>query len=320
MTETAPRSPQMSYHTDRWLPVWLREKLATPVRAGAGAHQWIFTCTKALKNFMPADEILPLMLAAGSGIDRDITREVQEALRYARCADDDYAPDERMAEAAIHPVFPKASAEVLSRIQRADLREAARISPVRLPDAETAIDCLFPGDPLLCLGTAPWSCAVRSRSEWRGRISNHPFIVPSEMTAKTALNMNGKESARCYGNTGPKIYQVVEFDEKVSDGSFEHQLGRIYRLSEILPVAMILHSGGKSLHAWFPVWELTQKEQLDFFSAACILGADPATWVRCQLVRVPGGRRDSDTVQICFYLDPDACLSASAQNTQHAGI
>ena len=298
----------MTFHTDRWIPVWLREALSSPPTAGKGAHQWIFSCSKALKNYMPDDEIMTLMLAAGAGIGRDITREISEAVTNARCADDDFAtPEDRTVESGMRPVFPEKSPEVISRIPQMSLQHLAAQSPMRSVGAETAISTLFPGDPLLCLGTAPWSCAVRRRSQWAGRIAQHPYMVPAEMTAETGANLRGVVSARCYGNTGPRMYQVIEFDDALQEGSLERQAGRIARLSEMLPVAMVLHSGGKSLHAWFPVWSLTQKEQVDFFSAACILGADPVTWVRCQLVRIPGGTHASGATQTCYYLDPDVC-------------
>ena len=42
---------------------------------------------------------------------------------------------------------------------------------------------------------------------------------------------------------------------------------------------------------------------LKFFRYALSLGADPATWTRCQFVRMPDGRRDNAKRQTVFFLN-----------------
>ena len=290
--------------TDRYIPPWLRELLLAKPQKGGGLHQWVFRCVKALKSYMPESEIPALMEEVSQGADRDLTREIGQALKYSRGYGDDVpvTPEND----GPRPVFPARAEPLLAACHPVGLDRLEEMSPMKFPGVEESIDMLFPGNPLLCFATAPWSCAVRERNRWRGRVGQHPFMVPSAMTAFTGMNKSGRESARCLGNTGPKMYQVVEFDEKLAPGSLEQQAGRIMRLAKILRPAVILHSGGKSLHAWFPVWHLDGESQVQFFGAACLLGADPATWLRCQLVRVPGSLRSAGVVQKCLYIDPDA--------------
>ncbi|MDG2285845.1 MAG: hypothetical protein P8N43_09990, partial [Alphaproteobacteria bacterium] len=50
-------------------------------------------------------------------------------------------------------------------------------------------------------------------------------------------------------------------------------------------------SGGKSLHAWFFVEDMSYQDLIRLFSVACMLEADPKTWDVCGWVRMPGGNR-----------------------------
>jgi hypothetical protein len=46
-----------------------------------------------------------------------------------------------------------------------------------------------------------------------------------------------------------------------------------------------------------------------FFRRCVSLGADPATWTRCQLVRLPGGTRSDGTRQQVLYINPARVLA-----------
>jgi hypothetical protein len=66
----------------------------------------------------------------------------------------------------------------------------------------------------------------------------------------------------------------------------------------------VCHSGGKSLHAWFRVLEHNQAEQKNFMRYAVSKGADRATWLKSQLVRIADGRRNNGARQTSYYFDP----------------
>ena len=109
---------------------------------------------------------------------------------------------------------------------------------------------------------------------------------------------------RCLANTGPRHYLVVEFDQ----GSFDQHAALLWHLRKFAPLMICVHSGGKSLHGWFFVADESEPVIEEFFRYAVSLGADPATWTRCQLVRMPDGQRDNGKRQRVVFFDPEgAC-------------
>ena len=72
------------------------------------------------------------------------------------------------------------------------------------------------------------------------------------------------------------------------------------------PLALVVHSGGKSLHGWFYCHEQPEPALRKFMAYAVSLGADRATWTRSQFVRLPAGQRDTGARQSVFYFDPAA--------------
>jgi hypothetical protein len=68
---------------------------------------------------------------------------------------------------------------------------------------------------------------------------------------------------------------------------------------------MVVDSGGKSLHGWFrahPEESVNQR----FIAYASGLGADPAAKNRCQLYRMPLGKRSTGQLQCVYYFNPEA--------------
>ena len=212
--------------------------------------------------------------------------------------------------------------------------------------ADDVIDVLFPGDPLLCCGQSLESATTRRKSAWRdfGQIQ---FLVPSPMTATSGMNKQERRSARCLDNTGPRRFLVVEFDFKpdveaceaaiakilatgggasakqlndldkaklvaafIEDGGTVQDMcaALIAHISGTVKPTLVVHSGGKSLHTWFYCEGVEETRLRTFMEYAVSLGADPATWTRCQLVRMPGGQRDNGAgpkvLQRIHYYDP----------------
>jgi hypothetical protein len=205
------------------------------------------------------------------------------------------------------PPWPKPDSNLINKITTdgiglADLWEA---SPVRIEDnqsrAEELITALFPGDPLLCVAKEkPADARSAPRSDWQGQLESSALIVPSPMSALVGLTKDGRESPRCLANTGPRRFLVVEFD----NGDLDSQAARIWYLAQVAPLALAVHSGGKSIHGWFPTHNTSETNLRHFMVRAVLIGADPATWTKCQMVRLPEGRRDDGTSQRCFYFNP----------------
>ncbi|HRY49601.1 MAG TPA: hypothetical protein P5186_16250 [Candidatus Paceibacterota bacterium] len=203
--------------------------------------------------------------------------------------------------------WPKPNQDSIEKITAsgfglADLWEE---SPVRIEDnrsrAEELITALFPGDPLLCIAKAkPADAKTAPRSTWIGQLDTSALIVPSPMSALTGKTKDGRESSRCLENTGPRRFLVIEFDQ----GDLDSQAGRIWHLAQLAPLALAVHSGGKSLHGWFPTHGKCETELKRFMARAVMIGADPATWTKCQMVRLPEGQREDGSPQRCFYFNP----------------
>jgi hypothetical protein len=301
-----PASPEARFDATSALPEYLRNMLLDPPKQGTGLHKWIFSCVRCLVRHRTAEEIQRIMHIAGAGTGRDISREIRESLRNAWTGD---GPRPVSASVASHSApengWPARNTAIISALDPVTPSHWAGISPSSLPNASSAVSTLFHPSELLCMASKPFNAKTAKLEEWLPVCDSLPFMVASPMTALTGVNLSGKQSARCIANTGLRRYAVVEFDHD----SPETQLACIKKLAEVLPVTLILHSGGKSYHAWFYVEHLEPKIVVDFLCGAAILGADPAVFVRCQLVRIPGGLREPGVPQPVIYFDPSTLPS-----------
>lgn len=224
--------------------------------------------------------------------------------------------------------WPDKNWELIDSISRKGERVAdfEALSPDRADlDANEAIDLLWPnGNPNLCLAAnGPEDAKTKPKTFWRSLphgFNSYSLTVPSVMTASQGINKDGEYSSRCLGNTGPRGYLVIEFDFVPDEaGAPATPCGEIlarmageekpryapdlcagiaiHMLSRGAPVSMAVFSGTKSIHLWHMVRGASNEALKPFFAEAHALGADPITWTKCQLVRMPGGIR--------FDKDPD---------------
>jgi hypothetical protein len=230
----------------------------------------------------------------------------------------------------IEPAWPEPDLGQIDKIVRngPGLYPLWEHSPVRYDDnsshAEDIIDYLLPGDPLLCVGKTNYLFATRRREAWRGHLGRLPLIVPNPMLAPIGRTQDGRYSEHSLEATARRVYQVIEFDFSPGDDGRETiwapllQSWRcaginiadacasllLHLREQLSTLACVCHSGGKSLHAWFRVFELTEAAQKNFMREAVSLGADRATFTRSQFVRIPDGLRNNGSRQTCYYLDP----------------
>ena len=84
----------------------------------------------------------------------------------------------------------------------------------------------------------------------------------------------------------------------------EVQISIIKHLSQFLPLVLVLHSGGKSFHAWFNGCDASEDRVLAFRRHAATLGADKAVFTKCQMVRMPNQNRENNgNLQELHYFD-----------------
>ena len=288
------------------LPQWARDILSSPPPAGSGFHGWIFRAAKALSRCgRDEHEIRAILETAAAGCGRRVPpREIEDAIKNGILS---AAKRQPYVAAKAWPGIDHAARNLI--LQRgAGLKDLIADSPVKpdeTHDAEWLIDALFPADSLICAGEDNDSAHTRRRDEWRGELGNMQYIVPSPMTATQGTNLQGAISKRCLNNTGPRRFLIIESDH----GTADEQAAVLLHLAATAPLALALHSGGKSIHGWF--YAAGQPEPLlrRFMQRAVRLGADYHTFTRCQLVRMPQGRnRKTGNRQRVLYYAPEVIL------------
>jgi hypothetical protein len=293
------------------LPRFVSDILASPPAHGEGVHKWMFKTARYLHAFRTSEEIDEILRATLHGCGRRIPeREIRAAVIDAHAVA--WVPGEKQS-VIYQSTWPKFSKEKYTLVTSdcdaptaADLWES---SPVRYVEdksyTESIIDYLFPHNPYLCCGYSSTVFESMRRYSWRGELEKQQFIVPTPCIAGTGLTKDGKVSAHCLDNTGPREYLVIEQDA----GNEDQQVAVIVHLSKFLPLCMVLSSGGKSLHAWFNCKgkdDHPNGQLMDFMRTAVALGADDATWTKSQFVRMPDGLRENGKRQSVFFFNPQA--------------
>ena len=233
------------------LPRFIHDLLASPPRAGEGVNLYLFRLARVLHPYRSESEIVDILTAITTDCGRTVTeKEIQRAVERSKKFA--WKPGESNPVRS-EPPWPAVNQEQRQVI----IKEGYRLvhlwehSPIRLEanegNTEEIIDALFPGNPLLCCGKNCQEFATRRREKWRGILAELQFIVPSPMTQRLGLTQDGKESEHALSNTGERRFLVVEFDRGTDD---EHA-ALFLHLAGLGPLALVLHSGGKSLHGWF---------------------------------------------------------------------
>jgi len=283
----------------RQLPRFALEMLAKCPRAGGGVHNWIFRVARALHWFYADKQEMAAVIArAAEGCGREVPLgEIEVAIMNSEASA--WMPGGKKActqSQSYRPPWPARNEEQIEAVVAASdvagLADLWEASPIRFEDevmTEELVDDLFPGNPLLCCGRdLKTHVGTGTREELRGQLAGLQFIVPSPMTAEEGRRKaDGELSVRTLENTGPRRFLVIEFDH----GTIDSHAALLWHLARLAPLVMVVHSGGKSLHGWFSCAGADEAMQLKFMRFAVSLGADHATWTRCQFVRMPDGLR-----------------------------
>jgi hypothetical protein len=279
----------------------IRDLLASPPQRGGGLHQWIFRVACSLHKYRKPDEIITLLENATAG-ENVMSREIEDAV-YNSASPEWQLPKHRNSPPPWPAVNHRKRAEIIA--SGAGLSDLWEISPHPHGGTEVLteeiIDAVFPGDPWLCCGASSQVFQTRLRSEWRGELAKLQLIVPSPMTEKFGLTKSGKKSQHTLSNTGPRRFLVIEQDS----GTPDEQAAVLVHLARRAPLALAVHSGGKSIHGWFYCEGVPEDRLHSFMSYAVSLGADRATWNRSQFVRMPDGTRDNGKQQSVYFFNPE---------------
>jgi hypothetical protein len=286
------------------LPRWVLDILSAIPTAGTGFHLWLFRAARALWSCGRGEnEIRAILENAASTCGRYVPeREIDDAVRNSRVSASQPFTGTYHAWPAFNDELRKTTI-VESQCSLVDLWEA---SPVKFTDnkvhAEEIIDVLFAGNPLLCCGKTQADFDTKPRNEWRGELSGLQFIVPSPMITWRGLTREGHESAHSLEGTGPRRFLVVEQDI----GTVDEQAGVLWRLACHAPLALVVHSGGKSIHGWFFCSGQDEEKVLrPFMRYAVSLGSCRSTWTKSQFCRMPDGQRGDGRRQAVYYFHPE---------------
>lgn len=248
-----------------------------------------------------------LRSAASSVGDRSVPdREIQSAIAYA---------NNRIAGGGTNnPRWPKFESVYRNEIvaKHGDLLPRLSANSINLSqDPAFYIKALYAPTDLVCVAMSSDSHLTLPRDTIAAadNLGDVEYINPSPMVKpfgrtqeRTPQFPEGKESAHCLDNTGPKRYQVIEFDF----GPPHEHAAILWHLGSKLPLVLIVYSGGKSMHGWFVVSGVPEEVVIEFFNEAVNLGADPKMWSRCQFSRMPCGTNNkTQRQQTVTLFNPD---------------
>lgn len=298
-------------HSPAKLPPFLRYLISACPLAGSGVNPWLYKVARHLHHHLSEADIIRLLQIAVEDCGRvvpfsEIQRAVNNSKAVAWTPSGTNTVDGRQQchrwPAVNDDLIQAASSQSPVKFVE-ELTDASPLACDPPPGPEDIIDVLFPGAPFLCVAMSSKDFWTEPREVFRGRLHRHALIVPSAMRWKLGkVKSTGRLSAHTLDNTGPRQHLVTEFD----GGTLDSQAALIGHLMKFAPLTMVVHSGGKSLHAWWYCADVPEYELKRFMDYAVALGADPATWTRSQFVRMPGGLRDGRTHQRVLYFDPDA--------------
>lgn len=169
------------------------------------------------------------------------------------------------------------------------------------------LETLYHPDEYLFIGSV-YDKTVKRVRDWLESSIDFPHIIPNPMTGEFAITGNGAESRRCEGTVADLRYAVCEMDGV----PLEKQVAFWNKAIKKLPVAAVIHSGGKSLHGWIKVDCGTDAEKWDkdvkgwlFGQFGRMYGFDKACSNKARLSRMPAHLRENGKRQVLLYLNGD---------------
>lgn len=279
-------------------PSQLALLLSSPPEPGTGRHIWLFKVASWFK-FLGADMA-------------EVRRRLEQFARRAGWQDR-FADIARDIEKLEHPgaryCRPRAEHPQCDDNARA---MALRCRPIFTPSpkkgigAKDVLPYLFRRGDWVCIGSDATHFTTQRLDDVLPVAEHMQFIVANAMRSDRGWNQKGQPSSRCLDNAcAPETrkFVVIEFD---GGESFDEQARLLSALHcAESPLALVVYSGGKSLHGWFNVAGLRPAQKLAAFNRGVLVGADKSLWDACKLVRMPGGLRDNGKRQDILYWEPE---------------
>lgn len=290
-----------------------RDALHLPPSGGGGCHAALLGAANLGVRAGLSDEQIAADLAANVHGKRKITaKEIAEAVAKARNSKYTFT---RIATPRPAVNGQKLLDEILARREgftEGDLWEA---SPVRInwkpeEDAARIIRLMYNAEDYLFIGDRFDTGAenVRRVADWLNLFESKrrpgPHIIPNPMSGKLSPTKDGKPSYRADSCVAQFRFVVVEFDNKPLDWQLRFWAG------VKLPIAALIDSGGKSIHAWIRIdaanaTDWTERVEIKLFDILRRFGVDGTSKNESRLSRMPGHfRGEKKRWQRVLYLNP----------------
>jgi hypothetical protein len=293
-----------------------RSKCSNPTPPGDGYHGWVMsTANLGVLAGLSPEQIESDLRQANPQRARQRPQEIPEAIRkaLAECGTGGtYRPAPRP-----EPVVKDGAAARQRIIDQGKITTDADLwesSPIRLlnPKADPVLllETLFAPTDLIWIGDriepGILGQTIRSAGQWITHFRNggkpDPHIIPNPLNGLPAPTKTGdRQTLRGDSNVLEFRFCVVEFD----DLSRADQI-RFWSAVK-LPIAVLIDSGGKSIHAWLEVsklakvttlgdWQSSIKARL-YQSILEPLGVDPQCSNPARLSRLPGHFREEKSAR-----------------------
>lgn len=311
----------------------------TPV-PGEGLNRWLFPIAMCLiKDRISDDQGVELLyqLAYEKGRDERTARKEAERLRRLWTGNGPVKsrpPDPKVNLDSIRELVSSNHTRVAGLVAQSPIK----VDPNDADAADNIVDLLFPDGDIICVSSSNWGAFCYPHREIHKDDNGTPLplsefshIVPNPMREHGQWEFGkewkpGESSPRRDSNILYRSWLCVEWDTSKfgrddKTPTFWKSLIEEWETAGISPkdaqtrllahlstfefkLAMVVDSGGKSLHSWFAVARATEPEVEHFMRYAISIGADPAGRIPSQLCRMPHGTRDNGKRQPVLFIDP----------------
>jgi len=182
-------------------------------------------------------------------------------------------------------------------------------------DSILLLKTLFKPNDKVFIGERHDSDTIKTASEWityfeKGGVTS-PFIIINPLNGNAVPTKSGdKTTLRGDGNVTSYRYCMAEFDTISKEDQIK------FWSAVKLPISALIHSGGRSIHAWIDVRKLAKVETLAqwqteiknrLYNQILIpLGVDAACSNPARLSRLPGHyRQEKQASQRLLWLSPE---------------
>jgi len=302
------------------------DALRTIPRPGTGCHAALLGVANrgVIAGLSESEIVADIRAHIPHGSRRVPDREIADAVRkgLSECEPhSQHAPRPRRRPHKPQPPFDGLAyrRKLIERSEGVSEAELWELSPLRIDwkpgpmDAVRTLQYLYAPDDVLFLGDT-YDTDVKTAADWLAEIKagkTWPHIIPNPVDGNEHQTKDGKLSRRCDAAVSQYRFALVEFDT-MSRGNqlrFWHSV----IIEGLLPVAALIDSGKKSIHAWLRV-DLATADQWDaevrrgLYDAEtgrmALMGADRQCSNPSRLSRLSGHQRGGGSIQRLLYLNP----------------